>query len=83
MKMKILYLLSMVYSFNALIAQESQGEVEAAEFIIEKEKTISLPPATRRFNTFNFSPDGSERPSVNFNIIEPEIKISSLLLEGI
>ncbi len=62
---------------SPLMSQDTTGEIEAAEFIIEKEKNLTLPKASRKFRNFNFSTKTDQAPSISFEIAEPKIEIPS------
>ena len=56
-------------------SQNPTGEIEAAEFIIEKEANLTLPPAARSFNNFSFDQGSTFIPQIDFSIQEPQIQI--------
>ncbi len=59
-----------------LIAQDQTGEIENAEFIVEKEKDLVLPPASRKYSQFNFQSIKPEPAKLEYNIREPLMEVA-------
>jgi len=70
-----IFLLTLGFSSNMAFAQ--RGEIESQTYEIVKEKSIEFAPANRLFDKVQPVPGTTNEKKVNYQIIDPNINISS------
>lgn len=76
-RLSILFGLVLVYS--AALGQDNPptGEIEDAQIIIEKDKPLTLPRATRKYQKSRLRPVSDDTISLIYNLSEPNIQLET------